>query len=60
MPDDRLLKPREIEILQMLADGKHISEISRDHRVSGILMAALNARTTTQAVVIAIRKGWIK
>lgn len=63
-----LLTKRECEVLQLLAEGKsnrgvsdhlHISEKTVKNHVSNILQKmAVNDRT--QAVVSAIRKGWVE
>lgn len=63
-----LLTKRECEVLQSLADGKsnkgisdvlHISEKTVKNHISNILQK-LECRDRTQAVVQAIRNGWVK
>lgn len=62
-----LLTRRECEVLQLLADGKsnrgiskeiYISEKTVKNHVSNIL-TKMNVNDRTQAVVTAIRKGWV-
>jgi two-component system response regulator DegU len=63
-----LLTPRECEVLQLLADGKsnrvigetlYISEKTVKNHVSNILQK-MNANDRTQAVVAAIKNGWVE
>lgn len=63
-----VLTRRECEVLQLLADGKsnrgigealYISEKTVKNHVSNILQK-MNANDRTQAVVEAIKKGWVK
>ncbi|GIN85232.1 transcriptional regulatory protein DegU [Heyndrickxia sporothermodurans] len=63
-----LLTPRECEVLQLLADGKsnrvigetlYISEKTVKNHVSNILQK-MNANDRTQAVVSAIKNGWVE
>jgi two-component system, NarL family, response regulator DegU len=63
-----LLTKRECEVLQLLADGKsnravaealYISEKTVKNHVSNILQK-MNVNDRTQAVVSAIRKGWVE
>ncbi|GER68394.1 transcriptional regulatory protein DegU [Weizmannia acidilactici] len=63
-----LLTPRECEVLQLLADGKsnraigdslYISEKTVKNHVSNILQK-LKVNDRTQAVVMAIKNGWVK
>lgn len=63
-----LLTKRECEVLQLLADGKSnrgigealfISEKTVKNHVSNILQK-MNANDRTQAVVVAIKKGWVE
>lgn len=63
-----LLTTRECEVLQLLADGEsnrklseslHISEKTVKNHVSNILQK-MNANDRTQAVVEAIKKGWVR
>ncbi|MFC4557534.1 response regulator [Virgibacillus kekensis] len=63
-----LLTRRECEVLQLLADGKsnravaeslYISEKTVKNHVSNILQK-MNVNDRTQAVVQAIRKGWVE
>lgn len=63
-----ILTKRECEVLQLLADGKsnraigealYISEKTVKNHVSNILQK-MNANDRTQAVVEAIKKGWVK
>ncbi|TMN21361.1 response regulator transcription factor [Lentibacillus cibarius] len=63
-----LLTSRECEVLQLLADGKsnravaetlYISEKTVKNHVSNILQK-MNVNDRTQAVVSAIRKGWVE
>jgi DNA-binding NarL/FixJ family response regulator len=63
-----MLSPREVEVLQCLADGltnKEIGSIlrisdktARNHVIS--LLAKLEAKGRTEAVTIGIRKGLIR
>ncbi|GAA0446670.1 two-component system response regulator DegU [Lentibacillus halophilus] len=62
-----LLTSRECEVLQLLADGKsnravsetlYISEKTVKNHVSSILQK-MDVNDRTQAVVLAIRKGWV-
>lgn len=62
-----LLTKRECEVLQLLADGKsnravadalYISEKTVKNHVSNILQK-MNVKDRTQAVVSAIKKGWV-
>ncbi|HEX6594291.1 MAG TPA: response regulator transcription factor [Bacillota bacterium] len=62
-----VLTKRECEVLQLLADGKsnravadalYISEKTVKNHVSNILQK-MNVKDRTQAVVLAIRKGWV-
>ena len=63
-----LLTRRECEVLQMLADGKsnrgigeglYISEKTVKNHVSNILQK-MNVNDRTQAVVTAIKNGWVE
>ncbi|WP_143414932.1 response regulator transcription factor [Geobacillus sp. E263] len=63
-----LLTRRECEVLQLLADGKsnrgigealYISEKTVKNHVSNILQK-LNVNDRTQAVVVAIKNGWVE
>ncbi|NSL51769.1 response regulator transcription factor [Calidifontibacillus erzurumensis] len=63
-----LLTRRECEVLQMLADGKSnrsigetlfISEKTVKNHVSNILQK-MNVNDRTQAVIVAIKNGWVK
>ena len=63
-----LLTRRECEVLQLLADGKsnraigealYISEKTVNNHVSSILQK-LNVNDRTQAVVVAIKNGWVE
>ncbi|AUJ23299.1 MULTISPECIES: response regulator [Virgibacillus] len=63
-----LLTKRECQVLQLLADGKsnravaetlYISEKTVKNHVSNILQK-MNVNDRTQAVVAAIRKGWVE
>ncbi|PTY94325.1 response regulator [Heyndrickxia sporothermodurans] len=63
-----LLTPRECEVLQLLADGKsnrvigetlYISEKTVKNHVSNILQK-MGANDRTQAVVSAIKNGWVE
>lgn len=63
-----LLTRRECEVLQLLADGKSnraigdalfISEKTVKNHVSNILQK-MNVNDRTQAVVVAIKKGWVE
>ncbi|MBM7570253.1 response regulator [Aquibacillus albus] len=63
-----LLTRRECEVLQLLADGKsnrgvaealYISEKTVKNHVSNILQK-MNVNDRTQAVVLAIRNGWVE
>jgi two-component system response regulator DegU len=63
-----LLTRRECEVLQMLADGKSnrgigealfISEKTVKNHVSNILQK-MNVNDRTQAVVVAIKNGWVE
>ncbi|MFC4182839.1 response regulator [Saccharococcus thermophilus] len=63
-----LLTRRECEVLQLLADGKsnrgigealYISEKTVKNHVSSILQK-LNVNDRTQAVVVAIKNGWVE
>jgi len=63
-----LLTRRECEVLQLLADGKsnkgigealYISEKTVKNHVSNILQK-MNVNDRTQAVVLAIKRGWVK
>ncbi|GAA0428379.1 MAG: response regulator [Bacillota bacterium] len=63
-----LLTKRECQVLQLLADGKsnravaetlYISEKTVKNHVSNILQK-MNVNDRTQAVVSAIRKGWVE
>ncbi|WP_164218327.1 response regulator transcription factor [Virgibacillus sp. YIM 98842] len=63
-----ILTKRECQILQLLADGKsnravaetlYISEKTVKNHVSNILQK-MNVKDRTQAVVSAIRKGWVE
>ncbi|WP_100332379.1 response regulator [Bacillus xiapuensis] len=63
-----LLTRRECEVLQLLADGKsnrgigealYISEKTVKNHVSNILQK-MNVNDRTQAVVTAIKKGWVE
>ncbi|MFD2044983.1 response regulator [Ornithinibacillus salinisoli] len=63
-----ILTKRECEVLQLLADGKsnravaeslYISEKTVKNHVSNILQK-MNVNDRTQAVVSAIRKGWVE
>ncbi|GIN39746.1 response regulator transcription factor [Heyndrickxia oleronia] len=63
-----LLTPRECEVLQLLADGRsnrvigetlYISEKTVKNHVSNILQK-MNANDRTQAVVAAIKNGWVE
>ncbi|QQZ10255.1 response regulator [Heyndrickxia vini] len=63
-----LLTPRECEVLQLLADGKsnrvigetlYISEKTVKNHVSNILQK-MSANDRTQAVVSAIKNGWVE
>ncbi|AEV20818.1 DNA-binding response regulator, NarL family (REC-HTH domains) [Geobacillus thermoleovorans CCB_US3_UF5] len=63
-----LLTRRECEVLQLLADGKsnraigealYISEKTVKNHVSSILQR-LNVNDRTQAVVVAIKNGWVE
>lgn len=62
-----ILTKRECQVLQLLADGKsnravaetlYISEKTVKNHVSNILQK-INVNDRTQAVVLAIRKGWV-
>jgi two-component system response regulator DegU len=62
-----LLTRRECEVLQLLADGKsnrgigetlYISEKTVKNHVSNILQK-MNVNDRTQAVVVAIKNGWV-
>src|SRR5215510_11015923 len=66
-PSDRILSPREIEVLRMIAEGLGNKEIASklgisDHTVkfhiSAIFMK-LGASSRTEAVIIGIREGMI-
>ncbi|CRH76001.1 Spore germination protein gerE [Chlamydia trachomatis] len=59
---------RECEVLQLLADGKsnraigetlYISEKTVKNHVSNILQK-MNVNDRTQAVVLAIKNGWVE
>ncbi|AHC43831.1 LuxR family transcriptional regulator [Bacillus licheniformis LMG 7559] len=63
-----MLTRRECEVLQMLADGKSnrgigeslfISEKTVKNHVSNILQK-MNVNDRTQAVVVAIKNGWVE
>jgi len=63
-----LLTKRECEVLQLLADGKsnraigealYISEKTVKNHVSNILQK-MNVNDRTQAVVTAIKRGWVE
>ncbi|MCY8164961.1 two-component system response regulator DegU, partial [Bacillus inaquosorum] len=63
-----ILTRRECEVLQMLADGKSnrgigeslfISEKTVKNHVSNILQK-MNVNDRTQAVVVAIKNGWVE
>ncbi len=63
-----LLTRRECEVLQLLADGKsnksigetlYISEKTVKNHVSNILQK-MNVNDRTQAVVVAIKNGWVE
>ncbi|MFC9600257.1 LuxR C-terminal-related transcriptional regulator, partial [Peribacillus butanolivorans] len=63
-----LLTRRECEVLQLLADGKsnraigetlYISEKTVKNHVSNILQK-MNVNDRTQAVVLAIKNGWVE
>ncbi|WP_458411841.1 response regulator [Schinkia sp. CFF1] len=63
-----ILTRRECEVLQMLADGKsnrnigealYISEKTVKNHVSNILQK-MNVNDRTQAVVVAIKNGWVQ
>ncbi|AEH46397.1 response regulator [Parageobacillus thermoglucosidasius] len=63
-----LLTRRECEVLQLLADGKsnrgigealYISEKTVKNHVSNILQK-LNVNDRTQAVIVAIKNGWVE
>lgn len=63
-----LLTRRECEVLQLLADGKSnrgigdalfISEKTVKNHVSNILQK-MNVNDRTQAVIVAIKKGWVE
>lgn len=63
-----LLTRRECEVLQLLAEGKsnrkigealYISEKTVKNHVSNILQK-MNCNDRTQAVVEAIKKGWVE
>lgn len=65
---NHLLTRRECEVLQLLADGKSnkgiadalsISEKTVKNHVSSILQK-LNVNDRTQAVVVAIKNGWVE
>jgi Response regulator containing a CheY-like receiver domain and an HTH DNA-binding domain len=67
-PPLHLLTRRECEVLQLMADGKsnraigellYISEKTVKNHVSNILQK-MSADDRTQAVVIAIKNGWVK
>ena len=66
-PSDRILSPREIEVLQMIAEGLGNKEIApklgiSDHTVKfhiSSIFAKLGASSRTEAVTIGIRKGLI-
>jgi DNA-binding NarL/FixJ family response regulator len=61
------LSPRELEILQLLAQGRSAPEIGRDlhlsvHTVRNHIkqvLAKLDARSQLQAVVLAVRRGYV-
>ncbi|UJZ88063.1 response regulator transcription factor [Heyndrickxia coagulans] len=68
VPPLHLLTPRECEVLQLLADGKsnraigdalYISEKTVKNHVSNILQK-LKVKDRTQAVVTAIKNGWVE
>ncbi|MCY7729478.1 two-component system response regulator DegU, partial [Bacillus safensis] len=63
-----ILTRRECEVLQMLADGKSnrgigeslfFSEKTVKNHVSNILQK-MNVNDRTQAVVVAIKNGWVE
>lgn len=61
----RVLRPRDVEWLQALADGKQTTELqgrTYQGRKNGLgeIRACLNARTMTHAVAMALRKGIIR
>jgi len=66
-PSDRILSPREIEVLQMIAEGLGNKEIApklgiSDHTVKfhiSSIFAKLGASSRTEAVTIGIRNGLI-
>jgi len=56
------LTRREIEVLKELADGKVLGEIGNRHTVKNLIYnirLKMNARTSIQAVVMALKAGWI-
>src|SRR5215475_7023746 len=66
-PSDRILSPREIEVLRMIAEGLGNKEIASklgisDHTVKfhvSAIFAKLGASSRTEAVIIGIREGMI-
>ena len=66
-PSDRILSPREIEVLRMIAEGLGNKEIASklgisDHTVKfhvSAIFAKLGASSRTEAVIIGIREGLI-
>jgi len=66
-PSDRILSPREIEVLRMIAEGLGNKEIASklgisDHTVKfhiSAIFAKLGASSRTEAVIIGIRAGMI-
>jgi PAS domain S-box-containing protein len=61
------LTPRGYEVLRLLADGRTTTEISEDlgiaiettrNHIRGVLRA-LNVKTRLEAVVLALRNGWL-
>lgn len=64
----RSISPREREVLALLADGKHVSEVSDSLRLSPYttrdyvksLLAKLGARSQLEAVTVAAREGLVR
>ena len=66
--EDRLISPREEEVLQLIAEGCSTPEVAaklyisqktvKNHLAS--IYEKLNARDRTQAVLLAVRMGIVK
>lgn len=67
-PEGGPLSPREVDVLQLLANGKSVKEIAGELQISpytvqdhvASLMKKLHASSRAQAVAEGLRAGWIK